>query len=81
MHGSVFLNDPHGYSKVLLRGIEPALLTSYALLFIGFDIAFSSVAGACLSVYIIDLSLRFIRAHFGERNIAEKTLLDYKFLI
>ncbi|KAI9328026.1 transmembrane protein 67-domain-containing protein [Zopfochytrium polystomum] len=79
--GSVFLNDTYGFSRVLMRGLEPALLTCYALIFIGVDISTGSVSAAAVVVYLLDLALCFLRRHVGERNIADKTILDWKFLV
>ncbi|KAJ3410889.1 Meckelin [Chytridiales sp. JEL 0842] len=81
LQGSVFLSDTFAYTWVLLRGIEPAILTFYALLFVFVDVFANSVSVAAVSVYMVDLTLRFCRRHFGEQNISTKTLLDSKFLI
>lgn len=80
-HGSVFLSDTYGFTKVLMRGIETALLTCYALIFIAVDISTDSVSAAAIVVYILDLVFCFFRVHLGERNISEKTILDWKFLV
>ncbi|ORY52362.1 hypothetical protein BCR33DRAFT_316184 [Rhizoclosmatium globosum] len=79
--GSVFLHDPLSFKQVLLRGLEPAILICYALIFICIDISANSVPAAALSIYIIDSILVFARSHFGEQNLSTKTLLDWKFLV
>jgi meckelin len=79
--GCVLLEDNGGIEKTLLRGVEYELLVAYICLFIYIDIISDSSIFAALFVWILDLVIIFIRMHFGEKNIASKSLLDSKFLL
>ncbi|KAJ1546061.1 hypothetical protein HK405_007444, partial [Cladochytrium tenue] len=70
-----------GFTHVLMSGLEPSLLISYALIFIGVDVGCGSPAAAAVAVYAVDLVLTAARRHLGERNVAEKTAVDGKFLV
>ncbi|KAJ3215033.1 Meckelin [Dinochytrium kinnereticum] len=78
---SSFLHDNLGYSKSLLCGIEFPILIWYALIFIFIDLITDSIAMAAIIVFLIDMALVILRSHFGERNVSQKTLLDWKFLV
>lgn len=79
--GSVLMHDNRSIVNCLLIGLENELLVFYMALFSYIHITSFNSLFAALAIWIIDLVVRFIRMHFGERNIAHKALLDPKFLI
>jgi meckelin len=77
-----FYRDPGmGFERVFFSGKEFDVLllemTLFALLFITID----NIFVAALVVWVVSKTLRWVRGHLGERNIARKTLIDKRFLI
>jgi hypothetical protein len=79
--GAVLLQDANGVGKCLLLGIESDLLIAYICLFAYVDISTDNSVVAALFIWMLDLVVKFMRMHFGERNIAQKSILDAKFLL
>ncbi|KAJ3350218.1 Meckelin [Kappamyces sp. JEL0680] len=79
--GSVLMHDNKSITSCLMVGVENDLLILYMSAFGFMHIATNSVLHAALTIWILDLVLTFLRVHFGERNIAQKSLIDPKFLI
>lgn len=79
--GSELLHDNRSIINCLLIGLENELLVFYMALFSYIHMTSFNSLYAALAVWVIDLFVSFIRLHFGEKNIAQKALLDPKFLI
>ncbi|KAI3659932.1 hypothetical protein MP638_004959 [Amoeboaphelidium occidentale] len=80
---SVFLKDVNGlsFASVLWYGKEFDVLLLYFLVYNLIDIYDGRVWVAATVVYIIDITLRFVRQHLGKRNVSAKTLIDERFLV
>jgi hypothetical protein len=80
---SVFLKDFTGlsFASVLWYGKEFDVLLLYFLVYNLIDIYDGRVWVAATVVYIIDITLRFVRQHLGKRNVSAKTLIDERFLV
>ena len=75
-------DDPgFGFTSVLLCGIEPDLILFLVQLYAVCNLLFESVLVATLVCYVVDKLLCAFRSHWGQINIAKKTLLDDRFLI
>jgi meckelin len=57
------------------------LLLFNILTFSACDIWLSNTAVSILLTFLLDRFIVYIRASFGERNIAAKTMVDERFLI
>ena len=79
--GLVFFPDETKFSSVLLKGIEWHILMMHMTIFGLLDIVLDSPIKAGLVVYILDIVIRVSRQHFGQKNVARKTLLDPRFLL
>ena len=79
--GAVFVYDFDCISSNLLYSLEWHLIVLYITLFAYIDFAASSSITAAIIIWAIDLVVRYTRKQFGESNLAEKSLLDRKFLI
>jgi hypothetical protein len=79
--GAVLLQDTNGIGKCLLLGLETDLLIAYMCLFSYVHTSSDNPIVAAMFIWIIDTIIRFTRMHFGERNIAQKSILDPKFLL
>lgn len=73
--------DPSSFTRLLLYGIEYHLLILYILLFSIISQKVGNPGTAALITYIIDVIIKSGRRHFGEKNLARKTMMDPKFLI
>ncbi|KAJ3285757.1 Meckelin [Borealophlyctis nickersoniae] len=78
---SILFHDETAYASVLLYGIEHHLLLFNILIFTLVDVVADHAGAAAVVTYVADLLVRIARRHFGEVNVAEKTMLDWKFLI
>jgi len=79
---TVFLeNSSSMFTSVIFEGIEWNLLIFYSLLFNFVDMFFDDCITAAITVCVVDVILLAIRRHFGELNISNKSLIDWKFLI
>jgi hypothetical protein len=76
-----FVLDERAFCRTLLCGAELGFLTLYILLYNIIDIYTTTDYGPMLAVFLIDRMLMFIRNHFVQRNIAQKTFLESKFLL
>jgi len=71
----------HNFLYVTFMGIETDLVIHNILTFNIFDMAFSNVSISILGTYIMHLFFVWLRGSFGQGNLANKTLVDDKFLI
>ncbi|KAF7669715.1 hypothetical protein LDENG_00147280 [Lucifuga dentata] len=79
---SVFYNDEdHSFSDVLFYGNEATLLIFDTLFFCVVDLGSQSFVLAAVLTYIEQTIFRLIRNAMGRRNLANKTLVDERFLI
>jgi meckelin len=68
------------FTSVFLRGMEYDLVIVYALLHACCDLIWSSTALSLLIVYAADRVIQALRKLFGKRNLAAKTLVDFRFI-
>lgn len=68
------------FERVMFRGIEVDLLVWDILVYCITDYSLQSPAIAAAVTYVVALALVWLRNHFGQRNIAFKTLIDERFL-
>jgi len=79
---SLFVEDPSGrFRSVLLIGHELDFVLLHALTYGVFDMLFVNSFIAIFATYVVDIAITFLRHHLGLRNIAQKTLLDKRFLM
>ncbi|XP_067093967.1 meckelin [Osmerus mordax] len=79
---SIFYNDEsHSFSDVLFYGNEATLLIFDTLFFCVVDLGAQSFTLAAVLTYLQQMIIRLIRNAFGRRNLANKTLVDQRFLI
>ena len=79
---AIFVHDYHSsFSQNTFYGIEWRLLLFEALLFCSIDMALRSVTVTAFITFIIVRAVAWVRAQWGEDNIAQKTLVDRHFLI
>lgn len=79
---SIFLPDHKFlFSKVLLLGIEMDLMIFNILTLSVFDLWLDNTSIAILLTYAVEQLMLSIRNHWGNQNVAEKTLVDDRFLI
>uniref|UniRef100_UPI003AAA338D meckelin isoform X1 n=1 Tax=Centroberyx gerrardi TaxID=166262 RepID=UPI003AAA338D len=79
---SIFYNDEaHSFSDVLFYGNEATLLIFDTLFFCVVDLGSQSFVLAAVLTYIQQMVFRLIRNAIGRRNLANKTLVDERFLI
>lgn len=71
----------YNFTKVLFYGKELDLLIFNMLTFGCMELWTNNVMTAVMLTYLGDQLMCFIRMFFGGRNIAEKTLVDQRFLI
>jgi hypothetical protein len=75
------LQDSTGISKSLLLGLEVDLFIAYLCLFSYVDMSSENPVIAALFIWILDSIIEFARIHYGKKNIAQKSILDAKFLL
>lgn len=79
---TVLVHDHHNsFSFVLFYGQELRLFTFEMLLFCVLDTRLGSPGLAAGVAYALVILIRFIRARWGEVNLAAKTLVDQHFLV
>ncbi|XP_035989445.1 meckelin isoform X1 [Fundulus heteroclitus] len=79
---SYFYNDEtHSFSNVLFYGNEATLLIFDTLFFCVVDLGSQNFVLAAVLTYVQQMIFRFIRNTLGRRNLANKTLVDERFLI
>ncbi|XP_076009846.1 meckelin [Genypterus blacodes] len=79
---SIFYNDEdHSFSDVLFYGNEATLLIFDTLFFCVVDLGSQSFVLAAVLTYIQQMIFCLIRNAIGRRNLANKTLVDERFLI
>ncbi|XP_056142398.1 meckelin [Lampris incognitus] len=79
---SIFYNDEsHSFSDVLFYGNEATLLVFDTLFFCVVDLGSQSFVLAAVLTYVQQMIFRLIRNAIGRRNLANKTLVDERFLI
>ncbi|XP_038146935.1 meckelin isoform X1 [Cyprinodon tularosa] len=79
---SYFYNDQaHSFSNVLFYGNEATLLIFDTLFFCVVDLGSQNFVLAAVLTYVQQMIFRFIRNTLGRRNLANKTLVDQRFLI
>uniref|UniRef100_A0A674DXJ7 Transmembrane protein 67 n=1 Tax=Salmo trutta TaxID=8032 RepID=A0A674DXJ7_SALTR len=82
MDKSIFYNDEsHSFSDVLFYGNEATLLIFDTLFFCVVDLGAQSFILAGVLTYFQQMIFRLIRNGIGRRNLANKTLVDQRFLI
>ena len=79
--GAVLYHDDLGITSCLLLGIENHMLILYFSLFTFIHILTANSLMGALAVWAVEFIFCFLRTHYGEKNIAQKCLLDPKFLI
>lgn len=79
---SIFYNDEsHSFSDVLFYGNEATLLIFDTLFFCVVDLGAQNFTLAAVLTYLQQMIVRLIRNAIGRRNLANKTLVDQRFLI
>ncbi|XP_046906171.1 meckelin [Hypomesus transpacificus] len=79
---SIFYNDEsHSFSDMLFYGNEATLLIFDTLFFCVVDLGAQSFTLAAVLTYLQQMIICLIRNAFGRRNLANKTLVDQRFLI
>uniref|UniRef100_A0AAX7UM25 Transmembrane protein 67 n=1 Tax=Astatotilapia calliptera TaxID=8154 RepID=A0AAX7UM25_ASTCA len=79
---SIFYNDEaHTFSNVLYYGNEATLLIFDTLFFCVVDLGSQSFLLAAVLTYVQQVIFRFLRNSLGRKNLANKTLVDERFLI
>ena len=79
---SVFLEDTSGkFKRLLLAGREFDMVLLSVVTYCMVDMATASTYTAIFVTYAIDLAVRTVRAALATANIAQKTLLDDRFLL
>ncbi|KAM6968400.1 meckelin [Aplochiton taeniatus] len=79
---SIFYNDEsHSFGDVLFYGNEATLLIFDTLFFCVVDLGSQSFVLAAALTYLQQTIFRLIRNAIGRRNLANKTLVDQRFLI
>jgi len=78
---TLFDDTNYNFTTTLPCGIEPDLILFLVQLYALCNILFDSILVATLVCFIVDRVLMAFRAHWGQSNIAKKTLLDERFLI
>ncbi|KAM4600377.1 meckelin [Polymixia lowei] len=79
---SIFYNDEsHSFSDVLFYGNEATLLIFDTLFFCVVDLGSQSFVLAAVLTYVQQMIFRLVRHAIGRRNLANKTLVDERFLI
>ncbi|KAJ3597256.1 hypothetical protein NHX12_000784 [Muraenolepis orangiensis] len=79
---SIFYNDEsHSFSDVLFYGNEATILIFDTLFFCVVDLGSQSFVLAAILTYVQQMIFRWIRSALGRRNLANKTLVDERFLI
>ncbi len=77
-----FLNDPgFGFQKIMMMGCELQFMAFYILLFGVLDIGINNSFITLLIIFIVYLVIMWLRSFFVDRNIANKTLIDERFLL
>jgi len=69
------------FLKVVFLGIEPDLWMHNVLTFNVFDVTVGNTAVSILMTYLMHLGLVWLRGAFGQANVANKTLVDDRFLV
>ena len=78
----VFLPDRNfEYASVLFYGREIDLLLMNVLAYCLFDLWFGNTAISILLTYLLDFAFVQLRQRLGLANIANKTLIDSRFLM
>ena len=77
-----FYKDPAmSFEKVLFLGREFSMLLMDLLVFDLLDIAVGNSLVSALTTYLFSKAVEYVRFDLGERNIAEKTFVDRRFII
>eukprot|EP00879_Flechtneria_rotunda_P023280 GHRR01024623.1.p1 GENE.GHRR01024623.1~~GHRR01024623.1.p1 ORF type:complete len:249 (+),score=65.06 GHRR01024623.1:718-1464(+) len=71
----------HHFSTVMFYGQELRLYVYEALLFSSLYMSIGNAAAAGFIAFLVQQVVRFIRQHWGENNLSQKTLVDRHFLI
>ncbi|CDQ88111.1 unnamed protein product [Oncorhynchus mykiss] len=74
-------DESHSFSDVLFYGNEATLLIFDTLFFCVVDLGAQSFILAGVLTYVQQMIFRLIRNGIGQRNLANKTLVDKRFLI
>lgn len=79
---SLLYPDPeHKFTRVLFLGIETELVVLNVLTFAISDMWFQNSVTSGLLTYLLEKGLSHFRSHFGKVNMADKTMVDERFLI
>jgi len=79
---SVVYPDPaHEWTRCLLYGVESELLLFNILTFAMCDLWFDDSLVSVVLTYLMEQLVVGVRSSFGQKNLAEKTLIDERFLI
>ncbi|XP_008430860.1 meckelin isoform X1 [Poecilia reticulata] len=76
-----YSDEAHSFSNVLFYGNEATLLIFDILFFCVVDLGSQNFVLAAALTYLQQMIFRFIRNTLGRRNLANKTLVDQRFLI
>jgi len=78
----IFLPDrDFEYARVLFYGREIDLLLMNVLAYCLFDLWFGNTAVSVLLTYLLDFAFVQMRRRLGLANVANKTLIDSRFLL
>jgi len=78
----LFFRDPnYGFQNTLFYGNEFALIIMDIVIYLMWDLILKNTMIALFLSYLTNKLLAKIRVFFGERNIAQKALIDDAFLI
>lgn len=71
----------NSFASTLLFGQEPRLYVFEALLFSSLHMTLGNAASAGFITLLVQQAVVWVRQHFGQNNLARKTLVDSHFLI
>lgn len=82
LSGHFYNDDSRAFSEVLLYGQEWSLLIFNLFLFMVIDWASNwNIILAAIITYFVDIAIVTIRDTMGKKNLADKTMVDERFLI
>ena len=79
------VKDPYSnwpsFSNVLYASLDYEFLILYILLFVLFDVVTGESIISIGIVYLVEKAIYYLRKTLGERNFANKSLVDDRFLL
>jgi len=76
-----FFSSWPSFTSTMYCALDYQLVILYILVFSLFDRVTGSSIVAVFIVYLVEKALWKLRGYLGERNLAQKTLIDERFLI